>query len=224
VDDRIDSYERLEFLGDSVLGLALAAHLFHCFPLEQEGRLAKLKAYVVSRGSCAQVAEQLGLAELVLERAPGTEEQRRELVANRMALGNALEALVGACYLEHGFAETASALVVAFRDQVTFAASYYVDYKSTLQEHLAISNKRVHYRLVREEGPPHRRIFTSEALMDGLVRGRGVGRSIKTSEQEAAREVLVSLGVIAPEGEGHPPLQEGDSKAPAPDDTFESGA
>jgi ribonuclease III len=201
VERRTDSYERLEFLGDSVLGLAVAAHLYRSFPDEQEGRLAKIKAYAVSRGSCSVVADILGLATLVFDHAPASEVQRAELAGSPAALGNMVEALIGACFLSYGFDATREAVVDAFTEQIAFGASVHVDYKSTLQEHLAATNRRVSYRLVGESGPAHDRLFASEAVLDDAVIGRGEGRSIKISEQQAAREALTGLGVLASAGD-----------------------
>lgn len=204
VDQRSESYERLEFLGDSVLGLAIASYLFHHFPEEPEGRLAKLKAYIVSRGSCALVAQRLTIDKLVRDAAPGDESQRRDLSSSPVALGNILEALIGAVYLEHGFEAAREAVVEAFAEQIRYGETYHVDYKSTLQEYLAAADQMARYRLVKEEGPPHMRVFTSEVVIGGKVRGRGSGRSIKTSEQESAREALLALGVLSGESAALP--------------------
>jgi ribonuclease III len=198
VEERLSSYERLEFLGDSVLGLAIASYLFHHFANEPEGRLAKLKAYVVSRKSCAVVAERVGLGDLVLARSPGDEAQRQELSTNQAALGNILEAVIGAVYLENTFERTYEAVIEAFAEQIFYGHTYHVDYKSTLQEHLASGELFACYELVDEQGPPHLKTFTSEVSVDGVIHGRGSGRSIKASEQEAAREALISLGVLVP--------------------------
>ena len=213
VEQRTDSYERLEFLGDSVLGLAVAAHVYRSFPDEQEGRLAKIKAYAVSRGSCSVVADALGLPGLVEACAPASDALRGELAASASALGNMLEAVIGACFLVYGFDTTREAVIQAFEDQIAYGARVYVDYKSTLQEYLAATNRRVSYRLVDGSGPPHERLFTSEALLDDEVIGRGEGRSIKISEQQAAREGLRRFGVLTSDG------GPGASSAP-PDDTL----
>ena len=197
VSDRTSSYERLEFLGDSVLGLSVAAHLYERFPHEKEGDLARWKAFIVSRGSCQVVACRVGIDELVEVHAPGNPDQRVELAESPTALGNMLEALIGACYLAHGFERTKEAVVDAFYDQVSYAVTGYVDYKSTLQEHLAAEGGRIAaYALVAEEGPPHARVFTSQVIVDEEALGEGRGRSIKKSEQKAAREALVRLGVL----------------------------
>jgi ribonuclease-3 len=196
-DDRARSYERLEFLGDSVLGLAVAWALHERFPGAEEGKLAKLKAFVVSRRSCGVVARRLGLDDLVLARASGTEEQRRELAGSVASLGNVLEALIGAAYLSRGFDTVRDAVVEAFADRIAYGVSSYVDYKSTLQEHVALSGLVAEYRLLQTDGPPHAPAFTSEVLVGGSAAGRGTGRSIKKSEQRAAHAALVGMGVLA---------------------------
>ncbi|MHB8867732.1 MAG: ribonuclease III [Thermoleophilia bacterium] len=196
VTDRVRSYERLEFLGDSVLGLSIAAHLYEHFAEVREGDLARWKAFVVSRGSCHVVACRLGLDHLVRTRAPADEAQRDELAATPTALGNILEALIGACYLTYEFSVVGEAVVHAFQDQVTFAVREYVDFKSTLQETLAAEGRVAEYELMEEEGPPHDRVFRSRVSSGDEALGQGSGRSIKKSEQRAAREALGRLGVL----------------------------
>ncbi|MCL5736095.1 MAG: putative dsRNA-binding protein [Actinobacteria bacterium] len=108
-------------------------------------------------------------------------------------LGNVLEALIGACFLAHGFERTAQAVTEAFEEQIKYAVSDHVDYKTTLQETLAVRGLHPSYQLVGEEGPPHARQFTSEVWIAGEFRGRGSGTTIKMSEQQAAREALQAL-------------------------------
>jgi ribonuclease-3 len=199
VPERIGSYERLEFLGDSVLGLAVAAALYQRYPTREEGDLARIKAFVVSRTSCVEVAQRLGVPRLILEYAPAPEQRRRDAAGSPTILGNILEAVIGACYLTFGFERTSGAVVEAFEAQFEYAVTAHVDYKTTLQEVLAPHGLQPVYRLVGGEGPPHARTFTSEVSMDGRIRGRGDGTTIKMSEQAAAREALVSLGA---EGRG----------------------
>ncbi len=193
VGERTGSYERLEFLGDSVLGLAIASVLYSRFPDREEGGLARLKAFVVSRASCVQVAERIGLASLVLEHAPASERRRRDAVRSPSMLGDVLEALIGAVYLEHGFERARPAIIGVFEEQIRYAATAHVDHKTVLQELLAPRGTQPLYRLVEETGPAHARNFTSEVVIDGAVRGRGTGTTIKMSEQVAAQEALASL-------------------------------
>lgn len=196
VAERTESYERLEFLGDSVLGLAVASYLYRRLEGEEEGRLAKLKAFVVSRASCTEVARMIGLPALILHASPVNPEHRSELAHNATMVGNVLEALIGAAFLAFGFEAVAEPLVFAFLPRIDYALHNEVDYKSTLQEGLAAQGKVVVYQLLESAGPAHNRTFTSVARVDGQEMGRGMGRSIKRSEQVAALEALIRLGLL----------------------------
>jgi ribonuclease III len=188
------SYERLEFLGDSVLELAVAQALFERYPDFTEGRLAKIRSHVVSRQSCATVARELGLGPMLAERGEAlpTEELDR-LVRNRNVLAALLEAVLAAALLEWGFEKVESAIVAAFSEQIDYAATQHVDYKTELQEALARRRKQVTYSVLEVEGPAHDRRFTCAALIDGEQVGSGAGRTKKDAEQEAAREALAAL-------------------------------
>ncbi len=193
VGERTGSYERLEFLGDSVLGLAIASALYERFPEREEGGLARLKAFVVSRASCVQVAERMGLADLVMEHAPASERRRRDAVRSPSMLGDMLEAVIGAVYVQFGFERVRPAIVTLFEEQMEYAVTAHVDHKTALQELVAPRGLQPVYRLVEETGPAHARVFTSEVVVDGTVRGSGMGTTIKMSEQAAAQEALASL-------------------------------
>jgi ribonuclease-3 len=195
VQDRTESYERLEFLGDSVLSLSVSSYLYDRFPFEEEGRLTKVRAFAVSRRSCNAVARRIGIDRLFLRAAPGPVGDREELAKDTTVLGDVLEALIGAVYLAFGFAAAREAVALAFLPQVEFGLRHDVDFKTVLQEHLATQGLRADYRLVAEEGPPHKRVFRSEVLVGGTVRGCGAGRSIKASEQRAAKRALRGAGI-----------------------------
>lgn len=192
--DRAASYERLEFLGDSVLELAIARALFDRFPEFTEGRMAKVRSHVVSRASCAVVAQELGLGERLNGAGPDAE----RLAGNRNVLAALLEAALAAVYLEHGFEAIEPAVVAAFEPRIEFALTSFVDHKTELQERLARTGRSVSYRTLKVEGPPHDRSFTAAAVVDAEVVGTGEGRSKKDAEQQAAREALGALGVTAP--------------------------
>ena len=197
VEDRADSYERLEFLGDSVLELAIARAVFDRFPAASEGRLAKIRAHVVSRQSCAAVAKELGLGDRLLEHAgdaPADELQR--ISRSRNVLAAVLEAAIAAVYLEHGFEDMEPALVEAFSERIEYARSSHVDYKTELQEALARSGRHVHYTVIEVEGPPHDRKFVCAAHVAGEQLGVGRGSTKKAAEQEAAMQALEALGVV----------------------------
>ena len=191
---RADSYERLEFLGDSVLGLAIAEELYERFPNEAEGQLAKIRAHVVSRQSCAIVGKRLGLGELFAGNAGSVDsEELLRLAENRNVLAALVEACLGALYLEHGFEPISAPIVGAFQERIDYALEGHVDYKTELQEELARRGMAVTYTVVTVEGPPHSRSFTCAATIDGETVGTGQGASKKAAEQFAAREALEKL-------------------------------
>ena len=189
--DRSASYERLEFLGDSVLELAIAHTLFDRFPTFSEGRMAKIRSHVVSRASCAIVARELALGDRLLaesESQPSGEVTR--LAQNRNVLAALLEAAIAALYLEYGFEPIAKAIVEAFEAQIEFALTSQFDHKTDLQERLARSGRGVNYIVLEVAGPPHDRTFTAAAVIDSQIVGTGSGRSKKDAEQAAARQAL----------------------------------
>jgi ribonuclease-3 len=194
---RADSYGRLAFLGDSVLGLAVAEHLFHRYARSDIGRLTKVHGQAVSGRACAEVARALEIPERLRASAPAPEEgagiDPAELLASERALASVCEAVIGACYLHHGFEPTKEATVAAFADQVERASEELLDFKSALQEQLAREGARVSYEVVAEAGPPHDRSFEVTARVDGEAVGAGTGRSKKAAEQAAAAEALERL-------------------------------
>ncbi len=193
--DRAASYERLEFLGDSVLELAIARALFERYPDFTEGRLAKVRSHVVSRASCAVVARQLDLGHRLAERgADIPEEELQRLSRNRNVLAALLEAALAALFLEHGFERIEQPIVNAFAGRIEYALTSHVDYKTELQEALARRGQSVSYAVLEVEGPPHDRRFSCAAVIDGEQLGIGAGESKKEAEQEAAKEALVKLG------------------------------
>jgi ribonuclease-3 len=201
--DRASSYERLEFLGDSVLELAVARTLFERFPEFSEGRMAKIRSHVVSRASCAAVAKELGLDERLALRGGGNvpAEELERLSVNRNVLAAILEAALAALFVEHGFEPIAEAVVEAFTPRIDFALDNQVDYKTELQEALARLRRHVVYTVLDAEGPAHERLFTCAAVIDGEQLGQGSGRSKKDAEQLAAQEALSRLaadGLLVP--------------------------
>lgn len=192
-NERVDSYERLEFLGDSVLSLAVTTELYRRFPDYSEGHLARLRAYVVSRATCAKVAAKLGLGKMLRERAGGVaDSEAAQLMTNTNVLADLTEALIGALYITFGYEAVRPGVVAAFSEHIDFADESYVDHKTELQEYAARLGG-VSYRLVATLGPPHHREFEVEAVLEGESLGRGVGTSKKRAEQEAAAEALAEL-------------------------------
>lgn len=196
VDHRADSYGRLAFLGDSVLGLAIAEHLFARHSRSDIGRLTKVHGQVVSGRACAEITQELGLPELMVAAQPNDSQNGialEELLESERAMASICESVIGAVYLHHGFEEAAAAVVDAFRSRIELASETLLDFKSALQERLARAGGRVRYEILQEEGPAHDLRFEVAATVDGKVVGTGAGRSKKAAEQAAAAEALESL-------------------------------
>jgi len=193
--ERVDSYERLEFLGDSVLSLCITTELYRRFPDVAEGHLARLRAYIVSRVTCARVAGKLGLGKLLREQAGLGKEagDALQLQSNQNVLADLTEALIGAVYVTFGYEAVRPAVVEVFEEHIRYAESSYIDHKTELQEHLARSSQAVHYKVLGYSGPPHDREFEIEARIEGEALGHGFGTSKKRAEQEAAAEALQEL-------------------------------
>lgn len=195
VERRTQSYGRLAFLGDSVLGLSVAAFLYAHHPGADIGELTKILNQAVSGRACAEVARRLELPEMLTERAPGEGDGLpvETLLASERTLASVSEAVIGACYLAHGFERTAEATTQTFADEIEQATSERLDFKSELQERLARSGEVVSYEVSNESGPPHDRLFEMRATVDGVEIGIGSGRSKKEAEQAAARRALENL-------------------------------
>ncbi|MGC2373898.1 MAG: putative dsRNA-binding protein [Solirubrobacteraceae bacterium] len=193
---RSDSYTRLAFLGDSVLALAVTAHLYPRLEAERfgAGRLTKIRAQAVSGPSCRTVAERLHVGDRLRAAAPESGEGRLvSLLETERVLASVIEAVIGACYLHAGYERTAEAVVEAFAPEMEDALEHPLDFKSALQEQLARRGETIAYEVCDEHGPPHDRTFVVVALVDGHPLGRGRGRSKKHAEQQAAGEALESL-------------------------------
>ena len=200
-DRRSESYSRLAFLGDSVLGLAVTTYLFPRLDEDRygAGRLTKIRAQAVSGPSCREVAERLGVPDRLRANAPeGVGQSATTLVETERVLASVIEAVIGAVYLQHGYDPTAEAVVEAFMPQIEEALENPVDFKSALQERLARRAETVEYTVASEDGPPHDRTFQVIAKVGGAPVGRGRGRSKKHAEQEAARIALETLHPLEP--------------------------
>jgi ribonuclease III len=148
---------------------------------------------VVSGVSCRAVAERLSLAQRMVATAPEGAQGAAALVSTERVLASALEAVIGACYLQWGYERTAEAVVEAFAPEIESALAHPLDFKSTLQELLARRGEEVSYAVAAEDGPPHARSYTVIARAQGRELGSGSGRSKKHAEQAAARMALEHL-------------------------------
>ena len=193
---RSESYERLAFLGDSVLSLAITTHLYPRLDADEfgAGDLTKIRAQSVSGRACRSVAERLGILDRLRAAAPEEASSSVEsLISTERVAASVIEAVIGAGYLAYGYDRIAAAVVEAFEPEIEEALENPADYKSTLQERLARRGELVSYEVVDERGPPHDRRFQISAVVAGSEMGRGTGRSKKDAEQEAAQAALEAL-------------------------------
>jgi len=184
--------ERLEFLGDSVLGFIAAEYLFGLLS-SQEGELTKVRASVVCEKALASYANELGLGDYLLlghgEQATGG--NRRPSI-----LADAFEAVLAAVYLDGGMEEARRFVMPYLEKEVASQRRrHFKDYKTCLQEIVQQNpEERVEYALVKESGPDHQKQFTVEVHLNSNVIGSGTGRSKKEAEQQAARQALKLMG------------------------------
>lgn len=191
--------ERLEFLGDSVLGLVVTEYLFRTHPSVSEGQLAKMRAATVSEPALAAVARDLGLGEFI---KLGKGEALSGGRDKDSILSDGVEALIGATYLTHGLEPTRAVverLVSRFLDTARTRGAG-LDWKTSLQELSAAHALGNPAYEVEGVGPDHERVFTARALVDGQVLGRGSGTSKKVAEHAAAEAAYATI--LAAHGDG----------------------
>jgi ribonuclease-3 len=180
------SNERLEFLGDAVLGLVVTDHLFLTYPTLPEGELAKVRASVVNSAVLAELAAELDVGDAILlgkgEGASGGREKPS-------ILADAMEALIGAVYLDRGWPSAADLVMRLLGDRMVEAAAGPggQDYKTRLQELCARQLDQLPHYQVTDEGPDHAKVFDAVVIVRGSEVGHGHGRSKKQAEQAAAR-------------------------------------
>lgn len=187
------SYERLEFLGDSILGAIVADQLFRSYPSFDEGRLTRLKVSLVSGATLSEVGEELGIGPCIIFGASETGSGARGL---HSALENVYESIVGALYLDGG-REPAERFILRTLEPHLAAdrAERPQNPKSYLQECVQAAGMTTPaYKIVGEEGPAHLPTFTAVVLVDGIRQGRGKGSSKKEAETAAARDALERMG------------------------------
>ena len=177
----LKSNERLEFLGDVVLDMTMAHYLYRNFPEAQEGELTKRKSRIVNRKNLNLLGKKMGLHHLIKAK------MRREDIHDTM-VGNALEALIGAVYLDHGFDKTRNALLAMLKrhgleDQVNETR----DFKSKLHHWASKRKKKLTFEVIRDDNNGGEERYEIAAKVNGEMLGIGVGRSKKLAEQEAAR-------------------------------------
>lgn len=194
--DKINSNERLEFLGDAVLELLVSRYLYLKFPNFEEGKLTNLRSSIVRTETLAKASLKLGLNKKTKMSKGEEKGGGRE---NPTILANIFEAFLGAVYLDQGLEEARK-----FVDDYLFIFiceiirnKAYLDFKSYLQEKIQERNKiSPNYEVLKEEGPDHQKIFTVGVFIEGKMIGRGKGKSKQEAEERSAKQALESNGFL----------------------------
>ena len=189
--DSLKSNERLEFLGDSILGMVTAEYLYRNFPDRPEGDLTRMRADMVCERALAVVAERIHLGEHLLL---GHGEEAGGGRSRDSILADAVESVIAACFLDGGMDAARKFIDTFVLTEVPVRKLRNADYKTALQE--LVQQKKgqtLSYALVAESGPDHDKHFTVEVSLNGKVVGRGDGRSKKKAEQEAAKTAIENL-------------------------------
>ena len=180
----LNSYERLEFLGDAILEFIISDYLYKEKQYE-EGKMTKMRANYVCEEACATYARDLKFEQDIklgsgeIENGP-----------NDTILADIFEAFIAATYLDQGLDFTKDLVLKIVTKYIDKNVDFVHDYKSTLQELVQTTKKSVVYEIVKEEGPAHDKTFTCHAIVDGIIYGKGVGSSKKMAEQNAAKNAL----------------------------------
>jgi len=191
-EHNLESNERIEFLGDAVLELLVSEYLYHNFPKMQEGKMSKLRATYVCENANAKYAKDVGIDKLLLL---GKGEEQSGGRQKDAVINDAFESFLGAVYLTNGLDDVKKILEkvvfphIKANDQVEF-----VDYKSQLQEYVqAETRSNLVYNLVNREGSSNDPTFTIDVMLEGIVLGRGIGKSKKEASQLAAKNALSKM-------------------------------
>lgn len=190
-----DSNERLEFLGDAILGLVVSEHLYKTYLKSPEGELTKFRAKIVCEQSLAYVAKKYDIGQYLLlgkgEEATGG----RERIS---ILADTVEAIIGAVYLDSSYEKVRKVLLGKFKKDVAIAVSkgiLFVDYKTELQEKVQKNGSlKIEYNVEKEEGPDHGKIFYMNVMIDDQKISTGRGTNKKEAEQHAAKKALEKIG------------------------------
>ena len=190
-----DCNERLEFLGDAVLGLVIGEYFYKSFPKDNEGSLTKMRAESVNEKVLFFISKTLGLGDYIRF---GKGEKKNGGSKRESTSADALEALIGSIYLDADF-DTAKKIVLNLFDNFLKEDAYKlfnIDFKTKFQEEVQKSGKKSEYILVKEEGPDNDKIFFTELYLDDVLVGKGKGRTKKESQQEAAKDAFERRGNV----------------------------
>ncbi len=190
------SYERLEYLGDAVLELLVTRLLFLSYSKANEGQMTRIRAAVVSETPLSEIADSLELGQYLILSHGMDKSGGRKLPS---ILSDVVEAIIGAVYLDGGI-ENAEKFIMPYilpKIEVAYKQGFKRDYKTRLQEYLQRDgNIAIRYKTEADDGPPHDKSFYTTVYADGESLGTGVGKSKKSSQQQAAKDALIRFGIL----------------------------
>lgn len=189
----IPDNERLEFLGDAVIKLVISEYIYNKFPTRPEGDLTKIRATVISDDTLGKIGSEVNLGEYLLL----SENEKRTGGSKRKSnVANAFEAIVGAIYLDAGLGKARDFLIEHLRGEIEKVSKegYIIDYKSATQEYVQKKKWMLpQYKVIKELGPKHKKVFVVAVRIKGRIMGEGTGLNKKEAEQKAAQEALKRL-------------------------------
>lgn len=194
-ENKVKSYERLEYLGDSILEFISSKYLFENFENLTEGEMTKVRAYAVCEDSLYKIALKHNFSDFLYL---GKSEKASNTNNKKTILADSVEAVIAAIYLDSGDISIVQKFILEnIKNEIEFASNNVgiKDYKTVLQEKLQVNGEvQIKYNIINEEGPDHNKTFTAEVECDGRKLAVGVGRSKKSAEMEAARKAIEFLG------------------------------
>ena len=189
-ENNVQSYEKFEFLGDSILEFITSEYIFNNYQGLKEGEMTKVRATVVCEESLAKIAKRLDFSDFL---NLGKSEKLLDGHARAAILEDTVEALIAAIYLDGGIEETKKFIIDNLKEQIHYASKHVgsKDYKTVLQEKLQENGDvKIEYVTIKESGPDHNKLFEAEVRLQGMPLARGKGRSKKAAEMQAAKKAL----------------------------------
>ncbi len=197
-EKKIESNERLEFLGDSIIAYVVTHELYFNKEVETEGDMTKMRAYIVSEDSFYEVAKELGLAEFI---KVGRSQEHASGISKAI-LADMLEAIIAAVYCDSKLKQVKKLILRILKDKISYAlkSQHLEDYKTVLQENAqALGVKTIRYEIVSQKGPDHDKAFVAEVYCDDKPQAQGEGKSKKEAQTDAAKRVLIKHNIIKEE-------------------------
>ena len=192
-EHNVESNEKLEFLGDSILEFISSIYLYKNYPKLKEGEMTKVRATVVCEQSLFEVAKRLDFSEFLIT---GRSEKSSEGVKNKAILADSVEAVIAAIYLDSNLENAEKFIIRNLKDAIEIESKHVgvKDYKTVLQEKLQEhGNVKIEYEIILEKGPDHDKYFVAQVLCDGKILAKGSGKSKKNAEMQAAKSALENL-------------------------------